>query len=278
MGRLGIEFISAFAMPPPALVDLAADLDCRHVSLKLDPFRHNPEGYPTWSLRDDPALRRDTKAALADRDIGLSLVEGFAVREGADVRDLAHDLDIVAELGGERVSTLGMHPDASHCLDQIACLTEMAGERGIGTQLEFVPYRTIGTLSQALAVWRQIDRDDFKLTLDTMHFARSGGTPDQLRNADPGAVGYAQLCDAPLASRFAEYMEEASTERLAPGDGEFPLFDILCALPPVPVIGLEVPMLARAMAGEPPRERLAGVVDAARDLLDRVARANTPAT
>lgn len=277
MGELGIEFVSAFAMPPPAMVNLAADLGCRHVSLLLGPFRYNPDGFAPWSLRDDPVLRRDTKATLARSGVNLSLAEGFAVREDANVRDLGSDLDIVAELGGNRVSTLGMDPDRSRCLDQFAVLAEMAGERGLSTQLEFVPYRTIASLSDALAARRHVGREDFRLTVDTMHFARSGGTPEDLRQADPEAIGYAQLCDAPLVSAFTEYMHEASTERLPPGEGELPLFDILCAMPPVPVIGLEVPMLARAEAGEGPHQRLARVVDAARDLLDRVDQAGASA-
>lgn len=277
MNALGIEFISAFAMPPPEFVHLVADLGCSHASLLLTPFRHNPERYPAWSLRDDKVLRRNTRAALAGRGVGLSMVEGFAVRPALDVRTLEGDLDLVAELGGARVSTLGMDPDWARCLDQFACLAEMAGERGIATQLEFVPYRTVSTLADGLAARRHVGRDDFKITLDTMHFARSGGTPDDLRKVDPAAIGYAQLCDVPLVSGNAEYMEEASTERLAPGSGELPLLDILCAMPSVPVIGLEVPMLARAMAGEPPHCRLVGAVDAARDLLDRVSQVKASA-
>lgn len=269
LDNLSLEFISVFALPPVSHVDLAADLGCRFISLRLEPLPYNPEGYSLWSLRQDASLRRNTRAALVDRGIDISLAEGFAVRADKDVRALEADLDLFAELGAQRIATLGMDPDAARCLDQFAQLAEMAGARGIGTQLEFVPYRTIGNLDIALAAWRHVGRSDFQLTIDTMHFARSGGTPEALQSADRRAIGYAQLCDAALISPYTDYMEEACMDRRIPGEGELPLLEILRALPPVPVIGIEVPMLARAEAGQGPRERMTNAFAAARALLDK---------
>jgi hypothetical protein len=40
---------------------------------------------------------------------------------------------------------------------------------------------------------------------------------------DRDVIGYVQLCDAPLVSRFSEYTEDAKFERMAPGTGELPL-------------------------------------------------------
>ena len=82
MDRLGIEVLSVFGMPPLAFVELAADLGCRHISLGLEPMPENPHGYPRWSLRDDPALRRALVAALEDRRISIALGEGYVFRPG----------------------------------------------------------------------------------------------------------------------------------------------------------------------------------------------------
>jgi hypothetical protein len=66
MNRLGIERLSVFGMPPVEFVELVADLDCGWVGMGLAPSgRFNSHGYRDWSLRDDAALRRETRAALS---------------------------------------------------------------------------------------------------------------------------------------------------------------------------------------------------------------------
>ena len=62
---LGIERLGLFGMPPVQIVALAADLDCRCVGIGLAPAPggYNPDGHPAWSLRDNPAERRETIAA-----------------------------------------------------------------------------------------------------------------------------------------------------------------------------------------------------------------------
>ena len=84
---------------------------------------------------------------------------------------------------------------------------------------------------------------------------------------DPSLIGYVQLCDVPLVSKFANYADEARYERLPPGKGELPLFGLLKVLPRDLVVGLEVPMLAQAEAGVGPYDRLSGSVAATRTLL-----------
>jgi hypothetical protein len=63
------------------------------------------------------------------------------------------------------------------------------------------------------------------------------------------------------------YMQEATFERMVPGEGELPLQDIVDALPPDIVIGLEVPQLSLAEAGVSHFDRVKPCVDAANGLL-----------
>jgi hypothetical protein len=57
--------------------------------------------------------------------------------------------------------------------------------------------------------------------------------------------------------------------------GELPLLDILAALPPQLVLGIEVPQRSLADAGVGPYERVARCVEATRNLLDRL-KADAP--
>ena len=57
-------------------------------------------------------------------------------------------------------------------------------------------------------------------------------------------------------------MAEASEERVLPGEGEFPLRDILAALPAGVTVGVEVPSLRRHLAGVAPADWARIAVDA----------------
>ena len=266
--RLGIEFISVLGLPPVAFVALADELDCRNISLAIAPLTENPRGYPAWSFRDDPALRRDTVAALRNHGVSVSLGEGFLCRPGVGLAQSGPDLDIMCELGARRVNVLSLDDDPARALDELGAFAALAAARGLETMLEFIPGMPIGDLAAAIAAIRHVGRRDFRLLVDVMHVFRSGATVAELATLDPADVGYIQLCDVPLASTFDDYAYEALHERLAPGQGELPLHEALAVLPRDVPVGLEVPKLTLAKGGATPKEWLAVAIRAARALLN----------
>lgn len=269
MRNLGIEFISVFGLPPVEFVHLAADLGCRHISTALVSVRLESLGYPAFSLRDDAGLRAELRAALDYRGITISLAEGLVIQPNTDVSDLAADLDIVAELGAAQINTLSFDKDRARTFDQLATLTQLAAERGIGTTVEMSPRMTIGDPATVAAAIEHVGGSGLRLTVDTMHWVRSGYGPKELREFGPEKIGYVQLSDTTLRPRLASYLEEAMYERLAPGDGELPLAELLDVVPADVVVGLEVPMRTLAESGVGSMERLRPCVDAARELLTR---------
>ncbi len=267
--RLGVEHQTVFGLPPVEFVQLAADVGCRHIAIALVAGPYNPHGYQAFSLRDDAGLRRRMLAAMRERDVSISLGEGFTIRPGVDAVSFAADLDTMAELGVARINTVSMDPDLARSLDQFGSLAELAAERGLNTTVEFAPSLTIGTLAAALAAVRHVDRPDFNLLIDTMHFVRAGHTVDDLAAIEPARIVHVQLCDNTVRQRGREYRDDTS-DRSAPGDGEFPLAEIIAALPRHVPIGLEVPMRPSAEAGEPTEDRVRRCVLGARAVLAAV--------
>jgi sugar phosphate isomerase/epimerase len=267
MARLGIEAISVFGLPPIDYVNLAADLGCTCISTGLTAYPYNPHGYPAFSLRDDPALRREMLAALRARGVTISLGEGLTIRPGGDVRGYERDLDIFAELGTERINTVSMDPDLGRTFDQFGVLAELAAARGLQTTTEFAPSLAIPDLPSALRAVSHVGRPDFKLLIDTMHLVRSGASPADIAALDPGLIGYVQVSDAPLVPRFESYFEESMFERMMPGEGGLGLKGVVAALPGDRVYSLEVPLRSEAEAGVGPHERLGKCVEALRRLL-----------
>lgn len=267
MNELGIERLCVFGMPPVAFVTLAADLGCTCIGIGLTPMRgYNPHAYPDWSLRDDPGLRREMVAVMRDRGVRISLLEGFAIAPDQDVRRHAGDLDLLCELGGERINAVSVDRDRQRALDGFAVLAGMAAERGLKVSME-IGMGPISNLEAALAAVRQIAMPNVSLLIDTMHYFRLGGTIAELAAVAPGQIGYVQLCDAPLVSPFASYMDEALHERMVPGEGELPLRELIEVLPPEVVVSLEVPRRSLARTGIAPISRIGPCVEAARAML-----------
>ncbi len=273
MDQLGIGYLSVFGLPPVEFVDVAASLECRYISMFLRGLPSPPSDHPPFSLTRDRALRSDLRAALRHRGVTITLGDGFLVMPGRDIRECAADLDVIAELAIPRINVVSLDPDRDRSFDEFAVLAQLAGQRGIATAVEPVPGLTIGDIPTALAAIAHVGRPDFQLLIDVMHISRSGSTPADLAAIDPNHIGYAQLNDTTRQPRSADYMEEAMYERLAPGDGDLPLRDIIRALPPDLVIELEVPQRSLAVAGVSPIDRLRPCVAAARRVLSDAASA-----
>lgn len=265
---IGIDLISVLGMPPPQHVEVAAKLGCTQVTMGAAPISLLKERYERWAFRSDPVLMRDTKAALRDHGVSVAGGEGWFIMPHIDMRNTGGDLDMMAELGARAISACGLDPDRARCLDQLAVLTEMAAERGMRTSIEFVASLPIGTLADALAGVAHVGRPEIGLVIDAMHLFRSGGTAADVAALDPALIRHVQICDAPIVPVIDDYGHEASFERLCPGAGELPLAELMAVLPPGAEIGLEIPMKARAAAGEDAITRLGPCVEATRRLID----------
>jgi sugar phosphate isomerase/epimerase len=268
MNKLGIERLCVFGMSPVDFVHLVADLGCNCAGMTLGSMPgYRPENYPDWSLRDDAPLRRALTAALQDRDLEIGIWEGFALVPGHDIRGFHKDLDLVRELGGERIACVSLDKDLQATIDGFAVLTEMAADRGLLVSAEMGSLGPYGLVAPALELVHGVGMANFSLLIDSMHFFRLGNTLDDFAAVDPALIGYVQLCDAPWSPRFETYMEEAMYERLAPGNGELPLREFVKLIPPNVTVSLEIPMRSLAQQGVGPRERIAPCIEAARAML-----------
>jgi sugar phosphate isomerase/epimerase len=195
--RIGVERLCVFGLPPVQFVDLAADLGCRYIGTSLVPMPYNPHGYPRWSLRADPALRRDMLAAMHHRGVSISLCEGIGVKPNGDVREYDADLHLMCELEIRRINVASIDRDVNRTFDQFARIAEMADALGIETTIEIGP-GPVPDLRSALAALRHVGRENFRLLINTMHFFRSGSSAADIAALDPNVIGYVQLCDVPM--------------------------------------------------------------------------------
>lgn len=268
MSRFGIELASVFGMPPVEHAKLAAELGCSYITIGLNSSQRNPDNYPKWSLRTDPALRREFKAALGDLGIAVAIGEGATVLPQIEVDDYAADLDLYAELGAQRIGTRCLDPDLDRSFDQFARLAQMTAERGFrATTLEYAPHHPLNHLDKATAMIARVDMPNFRLLIDVMHLYRSGSTPEDVAMLSPDTIEYVQLCNIRMEPQGNDYLAEATRERLVPGTGEIPIRALLSIIPKHVPLGIEVPMMGKAEAGVSAMDRLRPCIEALEAML-----------
>lgn len=228
-----LEHLTLLSVSPPELVTAAAAGGFSHVGLRIAPAT---DGERPWPVAPGSPMLAETVRRCAAT--GVRVLDVEAVRLGERTPDYAPLLEAAAELGARYVNAICDDPDLARLSGSFARLTEAARPYGIRPVVEFMAYRSVRTLRDAVAVAAASDGGG--ILVDALHVRRCGVSLDALRAADPGLVTYVQLCDGPLRAP-ADQLREARSARLLPGDGELPLAELLTALPEGIPLAVEAP-------------------------------------
>lgn len=172
---------------------------------------------------------------------GQALATYFPARDVTDAL-LAPEEDfyrIADNLGASSINMLhfGRDPDTplAEIVDATGPICQRAAARGLEIVVEFIPGCGISSLLIGAALVEKVRASNLGLVFDSRHWARSGGTIEQLMQ-HAGKVGAIQLSDLNWATRD-------DPERLLLGEGDLLLKEayqiIRKARPDVP-IGFEV--------------------------------------
>ncbi len=245
MNRLALAPTSLADATPREHVAAAAAAGFDLVGVRLN----RSPGLPFHPVVGDPARERALRRTLADGGIGVLEIFSFYLEPATRIADFVPALELGAALGGRYAMVIGEDAEPARLTDNFARLCEVAAPLGITATIEFVPFRALATLEQALGVLRGAAQPNAAICLDPLHFARSGGAPAQLAGLDPALFPYAQLSDGVLGPGepdLARVRANGLGERRLPGEGALPLAALLRALPPGLPLSVEVPFPAGA--------------------------------
>jgi sugar phosphate isomerase/epimerase len=222
---LGLEHLTLLDVAPPRFASLAAQAGFGAVGLRISPVTSDE---PAWPMSPGSPMLADTVRRCADAGVDVLGVEAIRLGPAAGPADHEPVLHAAAELGAWHVNALCEDPDLDRLADRFAELVAAARPFRIRPVIEFMAYRSVKTLADAVAVAGPSGGGG--LLIDALHVQRCGVDLGELAAVDPGLIGYLQLCDAPLKPPGDE-LHEARAARLLPGAGELPLRDLLAALP-----------------------------------------------
>lgn len=238
--------------PPATVIDAAAATDFRSVGIRITGRR---VAEPYTPVLGRPEVIRDLRHRLADAGLKLSNVTAYHLFPDVTLDHMKAVVDATAELGASILLAHSYVPVEGPMLDLFRAYAAHAERAGIRIACEFMRYSEVPTL-EATTRWLELaGAPNAGYLIDPLHLDRSGGRAEDIARIDASRIVFVQICDAKHRQGTPtrdELREEARNERLAPGDGDLPLYAFLDALPREIEIEYEVPRPADA--GLPPAE------------------------
>lgn len=252
-------------LAPAAIVRTAAEAGFAAVGLLVEPG--------DWT----DATTREVRQALAGTGLRVLDVEVVRIKPGPVDPSLPRLLDIAREVGAGHVLVIGHDEDRARTVAAFRAVCEAAAARGLAAVLEFMAFRGVATLGDALDVVAAAVHPAGAVLVDNHHLARSGAAPEELLRVPPRLLRYVQLCDAPAEPAGGwsteALLEDALGARCLPGEGELPLRSFVEALPAGVPISVE--LLGRRVRDrfDTPVAYARAIMRATRGLLDQVTQA-----
>jgi sugar phosphate isomerase/epimerase len=198
------------------------------------------------------------RSALYSQDVSVAVIEPLlrglpgahtpesAPREHRTLFEFDEDYcyAMAESIGAQMISLshfLGSPVLLREMVDAIGPIVSRASERGFDVCIEFIPDTGIDSLATARQIYDAVASTRLGVMFDVWHFARAGGSIDQLADIPAGMITVLQLSDRIAPAPDAAYVPMAG--RLLPGQGELPLADLtrrVLADNPNAVVGVEV--------------------------------------
>lgn len=242
--RYSLAHLTVLGCSPPELTRIAARAGYDFVSFRI--LHMGLANEPNYELARNPAMLRETKAALADTGLKLHDIEVARIADDLDVRTFAAALETGAELGARRVITSLWTARRDYALDSLGQLCDIAARVGLSLSLEFVTWSNAPDLQDVLAIRRKLGRANLGLLVDVLHFNRSRVKLEELDAVPREWFHFAHISDAPreIPDTMEALIHTGREARLYPGEGAIDIAAIVNRMPEVPY-SLEIPNLAR---------------------------------
>lgn len=259
MTKYSLAQLTVLKASPPELIRLAGEAGYDYVGLRL----LEVTGGDAWPLASDPVLMRKTKDAISAHGVGVLDVELVRLTPDVEVDGLRATFDTAAELGAKHVLTQAHDTDWSRLVENFGRLSDLLAGYPMTADVEFLTWTAMSGVNEVARLLKAVSRPNVGITIDTLHFFRSGCEIADIRELPPHLFHFVQIADAPAAgpADVEGLIFAARENRLEPGAGELDLKGVLRALPQEVAIAIEIPntkLAARFSTGERVRRALEG--------------------
>jgi sugar phosphate isomerase/epimerase len=233
--RVGLAHLSLLNTPPPQLVETAAVAGFDFVGVRVRPVTAVERPYV---MQPGSPLLAETRRRMADTGIRVVDIE-FLLLDGTMGRDAWMPMfEAGAALGAEYLTVAASDPDHGRLSATLAQMVQDGKDYGITPSLEPISYQQVRSLPGAAAL---AEETGCKVLLDALHYTRFGGILNEVKSiAD--RIPMLQLCDGPATPPQdpEALIVESRSDRQIPGQGDFPLIELVQAVDPSLPVSVEV--------------------------------------
>ncbi len=238
---LSISYYTAPELNPVKLIDSAAKLNCKYIGLRL---LSNQPGVDEMPLLNDHSFRKVVKKNM--NILGVSSLDANSLRivPESKVSDYLNFFDAAWDLNAKHVLTTINDNDENRVIDNLNKFCEMAIQRQLTIDIEFVPWLKVSNLKNTIDLISKCDFMNLGIALDALHFFRSNSSIKLLKKFSEKYINYFQICDAKKLSKVPtteQLIFEATKNRLSPGKGDINLKEIIEVLPKDIPFAIEIP-------------------------------------
>lgn len=239
MTKYSLAQLTAIRASPPQLIQIAAAAGYDFVGLRL----LEVTGGDAWPLVSDRQLLRATREAMSSTGVGILDVELARLTPEFEPTALRPMLDVAGELGVRHMLTQAHDNNWARLVHNFGALCDLLSSYDITADVEFLTWTDLRGVTEANRLLQAANRTNVGITIDTLHFYRSGCRLEDLRDLPSRLFHFVQISDAPAAApaNIEGLIYAAREDRLEPGAGELDLAGILNALPANVTIAIEIP-------------------------------------
>lgn len=265
MTSLSLDCLTLLDASPTELIKIASAAEYSAVSLWIQ-----PPALPGGTLATS-AMAADIRQALADTGVALGNLEVFNLNFKGSIAEFEPVLELGAELGAASATAINYGPERGDLAERFAQFHDLTKRYGLDVLIEPISMSDTRTLQDAVDLIEAANVDA-GIVVDFLHLVRTGGTANDLASVDPRYISYIQICDGPATLPEDKWGAESTDERLYPGDGDWPLVELMRAVPENTPLAVETPSKSRKDRGVSPLDRARQVMIATRNLLSLVNR------
>ena len=267
MRKLALAHLTIEEATPAGVVMAAAAAGFPAVGLRITGF--SPDDAGPQIIGDVHAIR-DLRHRLQGEGMQVVTVSAYRLTPSVRASDYGPVFETCAEIGARTMLATCFIPDHGRAAALLADIYQEASKVGLRIGLEFFRSSELKSLAAAEHLRQQAACENIGHIIDALHLWRAGDTPLDVAQLDARLIYGVQLCDGPMKGPSDSGLRAEIRDRLFPGEGELPLFNLLDAVPQDITVELEVPR--RALVELSPLERARRAYEAGRDYLEAYAR------
>lgn len=181
---------------------------------------------------------------LQEFDIQIAELEALVIGNDSQADEFVR---LAHLFGVQTIQTIAWHHDDtksdaldfSHAVPWLRSVADRIADLGCRIALEFIPTTPIPDADTAQRLADEVDRKNVGTCIDFWHVMRGQGISEMTR-VDWTRVFNVQVNDGSLAPIDSDYIRDCLINRVVPGDGEFPLGELMKFVPRSAPINMEV--------------------------------------